>query len=423
MYYFGKGDLEEDKSKALKLYQKACNLGNASACEHAGCIYKFLPEGKSQFVEWFKKACDLGNGQGCAEVGDFYKDEKKYKIAANFFEKGCELDGNGCYSFIELRQKGYVLQDAHKIIKYYKKMCNEKYGAYYSCYELGTLYENGQIVRQDYQKAAEYYKKACQKNDIKSCKAYASLIKQGKAIKKDNKVSNMYVMKVFTEADKNHNYKKASKLLKEACDKLNGKGCSYLGYLYYVGLGVDKDSYKAEELSEKACALNDSYGCYLYAIIRFENENVLKKYEKAPKALDKACNDYGFADACFRLGKIFYYWGVVNSKKSDTDKAIKLFEKACNGGSGSGCNEIAHLFFLNKKFGQWVAFSKKSCDLNNATGCYQLGFAYQGIGVVKDYKKSAEYYKKACDLGSKYGCKDYKEMLLKIRAGEESLDY
>jgi len=57
--------------------------------------------------------------------------------------------------------------------------------------------------------------------------------------------------------------------------------------------------------------------------------------------------------------------------KQDYQKAIQLFEKACNGGVMIGCSN--------------------------------LGVGYEnGVGVNKDYTKAAELYKKACEGGESY---------------------
>ncbi|MCR6573891.1 tetratricopeptide repeat protein [Campylobacter insulaenigrae] len=48
---------------------------------------------------------------------------------------------------------------------------------------------------------------------------------------------------------------------------------------------------------------------------------------------------------------------------------------------------------------------KKSCDLNDGLGCFNLGAMYAiGSGVRKDISKALEYFGKACDLRDDLDC-------------------
>ncbi|MFP6231076.1 tetratricopeptide repeat protein [Helicobacter pylori] len=73
------------------------------------------------------------------------------------------------------------------------------------CFNLGVLYQNGQVVEKDLTKAAYLYSKAC---DLKE-----------------------------------------------------GMGCGNLGVLYYNGDGVKRDSKKAVQYFSKACKLGEQEAC------------------------------------------------------------------------------------------------------------------------------------------------------------------
>ena len=46
-----------------------------------------------------------------------------------------------------------------------------------------------------------------------------------------------------------------------------------------------------------------------------------------------------------------------------------------------------------------LKFYQKACDLNNGTGCSDLGFMYkEGKGVKQDNFKALKFYQKACGL-------------------------
>ena len=63
--------------------------------------------------------------------------------------------------------------------------------------------------------------------------------------------------------------------------------------------------------------------------------------------------------------------------KDDYQKAVELYQKACDGGA--------------------------------ALGCYNLGFLYaNGQGVKQDFPTAKQYFGKSCDLGLQSGCDGYR---------------
>ena len=51
--------VSQDKQKAIELYQRAIDMGNALAIYNLGCFY--LKEDKKKAIELFQKASDMGN--------------------------------------------------------------------------------------------------------------------------------------------------------------------------------------------------------------------------------------------------------------------------------------------------------------------------------------------------------------------------
>lgn len=55
-----------------------------------------------------------------------------------------------------------------------------------------------------------------------------------------------------------------------------------------------------------------------------------------------------------------------------------------------------------------LKYFQQACDLNNGSGCNNLGIMYAlGKGVRKDTSKALEYFGKACDLKYDKGCQNY----------------
>ena len=80
----------------------------------------------------------------------------------------------------------------------------------------------------------------------------------------------------------------------------------------------------------------------------------------------------GFSKDLVESGKEAY-------NKGDYQKAVELYQKACDGGA--------------------------------ALGCYNLGFLYEnGQGVGQNFSTAKQYYGKACDLGLQFGCDSYRKL-------------
>lgn len=107
-----------DYKKAVEIYQKSCDAGDARSCNKLGILYK-----KGQVIKRNDK-----------------KANECYKKANNLFKKDCES------------------------------------GDSFACYYLGVLYQNGKEgAQQDKNLAKEYYGKACDLDHQLSCEHYQDL--------------------------------------------------------------------------------------------------------------------------------------------------------------------------------------------------------------------------------------------------------
>ncbi|UOS26793.1 sel1 repeat family protein [Helicobacter pylori] len=95
--------------------------------------------------------------------------------------------------------------------------------------------------KQDFSKAKGYFEKACGLNNGGGCGGLGSLYHNGEGVKEDSK--------------------KVAYLYSRACELKEGDGCGALGGLYYNGDGVKQDSKKADALFEKACKLGYKKAC------------------------------------------------------------------------------------------------------------------------------------------------------------------
>lgn len=64
---------------------------------------------------------------------------------------------------------------------------------------------------------------------------------------------------------------------------------------------------------------------------------------------------------------------------------------------------------LNKgEYQKAVKSFQKACDGGDSRGCFGLGTIYEfGKGAKQDKRKAKEYYGRACDLKNEKGCQNY----------------
>ena len=103
-----------DKQKASKLFKKACDGGNITACFNLGIMYDNgygVRQNKQTASKLWKKACDGGNITSCYNLGILYFNgkgiEKNKSKATKLFKKACDGgNSSGCLNY--------------KILRYYK---------------------------------------------------------------------------------------------------------------------------------------------------------------------------------------------------------------------------------------------------------------------------------------------------------------
>ena len=84
-------------TEAAKLFVKECNEGNANSCG----VYAFYLDPKSpdygvkkdekKALKYYEKACNLKDAQSCTIIGRKYYEKGKITLAKKYLKKGCNL--------------------------------------------------------------------------------------------------------------------------------------------------------------------------------------------------------------------------------------------------------------------------------------------------------------------------------------------
>lgn len=88
-YDAGMGDREQHEDRAQREFETACRAGIAGGCRQAGLILRtdFFARDHARALALFLRACELGDAQGCADAADEHPDPAR---RAALGEQACE---------------------------------------------------------------------------------------------------------------------------------------------------------------------------------------------------------------------------------------------------------------------------------------------------------------------------------------------
>lgn len=138
---------EGDEKTAAKIWQKACESGEAHGCIRLGFLYqsgKGVEQNDAKAGKFYQKACDTGELSSCDSLASLYQNSGEHAKAAAIFERACEKGfGLSCYNLAQIYEAGNgVAPDESKALSLYVKACERGYGVV--CYYPGGIYESGQ---------------------------------------------------------------------------------------------------------------------------------------------------------------------------------------------------------------------------------------------------------------------------------------
>lgn len=169
-----------------------------------------------------------------------------------------------------------------------------------------------------------------------------------------NLLGNRYLRGEGVQKD----YSKALNLFTKAASKKHPKAIFNIGLLYLNGLGVEHSNSVAIDYFEKSANLGFDEAQYLLALLYQDS----KEYEKAMLWAEKSALQ-GFIDAQF-----FMFRALNGDDLKTNPRAVFWLKKAAKNGHSEAAGILAYLY-------------------------------EEGIGVIKDNKKSIIWMKRASDLG------------------------
>ncbi|XP_050668521.1 cytochrome c oxidase assembly factor 7 homolog [Leptidea sinapis] len=216
------------------------------------------------------------------------------------------------------------------------------------------------------------------------------------------------------------------------------------------------DLQKEEEVKEFVENLGIEYrfGCYkekkpeVCHLLGDYLEAIKKDFSKAGKVFKNNCLEYKYGKSCLKIGN--YNLIGKGLDKSDTQEALKYFEKGCELNEPTACLHAGLLLTgsgpdskIDRNVPKGYDYLTKSCEGKDANACHYLAGMYlSGVPknpkefnphkpeknknieylIKQDYMKAFEFAKSGCELGNMYACANVSIMYKKGDGVEKNLE-
>ena len=180
----------------------------------------------------------------------------------------------------------------------------------------------------------------------------------------------------------------------------NAMAQAHLGYMYYVGEGVQQDYGQAINWYRKAAVQGNRDAQYNLAVAYAFGEGTKQDYKEAAIWYRRAA-EQGHIIAQYSLGISYSYGEGV---KQDSAEAVKWFQKSAEQGYARSQVQLASKYHTGDgvalNYQEAVAWYRKAADRGNAAAQYNLGTMFRsGKGVQQDYNQAVRWYRLASDQG------------------------
>ena len=181
LYYSGQG-VEQDFSKALKLFEESSNSGYTSATYNLGVIYakgRGVDIDEDKAIKFYEKAAIGGLDRAQYVYATWLRDgkatEKNESLAMEFFKRSSLQNyGPGLLEVAKGYENGLSgRRDYREAVKLYRQARahddgKDNYTYYNATYRLGLLYYKGLGVEKDKRKAIRFIREASDNNVVEA---------------------------------------------------------------------------------------------------------------------------------------------------------------------------------------------------------------------------------------------------------------
>lgn len=465
LYLFGSNDVERDFEKALHLFLREAQSGNALAMYDLGRMYADglgMDADAEQSAEWYGKAfrafCALepkGSKQTTYlqyRIGKMYDaglgTQQNYAKAAQWYEKAVAADHKYAeYSLAGLYARGNgVEQNLVRAFDLYHRSADQ--GNPYACYELAKMLREGVGTNSDPKAAEQYFQLAFQgfskleadAPDDKLEYRLGQMLHTGTGTEQDDAAAEalfeksasagnvyaQYALAMLWLHDDTKDASKAVELLEKASEGDNAMAQYALGKLYLAGEVIDKDVIKAEKWLLQSAEHDNAYAQYRLGKLYLDGADPISTdVDKALTWLQKSAEQNNpFAQ--YILGKLYLDSDVV---AKDVIKAEKLLLQSAKQGNASAQYRLGKLYLdgmdpIQKNVDESLAWLQKAADQDNPFAQYTLGKLYlDGDEVKPDLLKAEELLQASAEQDNPYAAYRYGCLMRDVYEAEEALQW
>ncbi|KAG2373138.1 hypothetical protein C9374_012870 [Naegleria lovaniensis] len=410
-YRFGLSVTTIDVSKAMEWYEKSAKNGYAAAQQELGTIYEIGDCGQmkdySKSFYWYSQ-CDpkCNIGMVFFKLGEYYRTGKgvevNYEKAFENYEKAINLFvTDALYPLGLLYERGLgVQQDCTKALECFEKVANEGFNAL-SLIHLGDVYLYGKIVEKDISKAIHYYERVAtsfmafqkqhygnfmlgliyetgidvERNLSKALEYYE------KAMLAQNLVARFHWYLLQRNAQ---NYVKTAQWDSHDFSVLNWLSTDF----YDIWEENTEHTYAtyspALEWYEQLANTGDHIAQNNLAYIYWKGIGVEKNILKAFEYFEKAANN-GNGDAQLQMALVFLH----DDRQGSCAKGIEMLEKKASLGNMGAQFELGTYYETNQEYSQALTWYEQSASQGFKPAMLGLGNLYEkGLGVEQNAKEA-----------------------------------
>lgn len=177
--------VELDKEINTKI--EACQKGHLQSCYEVGVVLTSGENAEDQEkkdlgLEYLRRACSYGETKACDLLGENYFKDKHFFAAKQYLESACGRDSvTACSGLGTMYRDGNdVRQDDIKSRQYYEKAC--ALGEKDACINIAIIYRGGFGVEKSRSMEKKYYQLACKNGSEAGCNSFTRMDNQDKGI-------------------------------------------------------------------------------------------------------------------------------------------------------------------------------------------------------------------------------------------------
>jgi len=265
-----------DRLRAVRLYEKACETGEGSACREAAAFDPETPRAE----RLLQAGCDLDDAPSCSDLlAELRTAGREPERAEALFRTAETLHGEACasgraegcmglgrlYALVapadEAKAAPFLLEAARML----SERCEGGEAA--ACLQLAAAHQDGAGVQFDLDRQRSLVERACALGDPRGCAEAAAS---------------------YTASETPDDDPKAPALYERAClaGVIQRQPCREAGFLYVDGAVVPADKARAARLLERGCALGDAPSCWMAAGMLREGDGVARDPARAAELVD-----------------------------------------------------------------------------------------------------------------------------------------